>query len=141
MCSSPGWRGWRRDRGPARGAELALGGRLGRAAAEGVDPPHQAGLAVGRLVLVDDALGGGLVDALHRGLESLDRRVGTVLGGSHRGLDARLDLRARRLVPDAAPLVLPIAFDLALDVGHGAYRLAGSSFMSAPMIAIAPVDA
>ena len=37
--------------------------RLRRSAA--LRPAHEAGLAVGRLVLVDHALGGGLVDAPH----------------------------------------------------------------------------
>lgn len=68
---------------------------------------HELGLAVGGLVLVDDALGRGLVDALDSGTQFV---------GSLSVLGARLDLRAHRLVAQAALLVLSVALDLALDV-------------------------
>src|SRR5690606_8317011 len=93
------------------------------ALAEGGDALGEARLAAGGLVLVDDARGRGLVDALHRE----PQRLGAVLaaGGGHgdRVLDAGAQLGAHRLVAEATLLVLLVALDLALDVRHGARTL------------------
>ena len=70
------------DRCAAVTPDPLLGGRL-----EGGDPPHQPRLVVRRRVLVDDALGGGLVDPLHGQAQGL----GAVLGAAaRRPLTARL---------------------------------------------------
>src|SRR5262249_34905961 len=118
--SSPAWRPWPAAWAPpARkppGASALGRGRLGQA-------PHQLGLAVGSLVAVDDTLGGRLVDPLHGQARRFGGPVGALLGGGDGGLDARLDLRPHRLVAEAAALVLAVALDLALDVGHGGARL------------------
>ena len=106
---------------PAVAAEPARGGRgsalgVGR---EPGDPPHQPALVPRRLVLVDDTLGGGLVDALHRDAEHLGRHVVAV---ARRGLGvstAGLQLGTGRLVALTAGLVLAVPLDLGLDVGHG----------------------
>src|SRR5687767_5624311 len=118
------------------GSALGSGGELG-------DPLHQAGLAVGRLVLVDHALRGGHVEPLHRQAQGIGARVGARLGGLHRSLHARLELGAHRLVAEAPTLVLPIALDLALDVRHEGKRVAGARLrsppdMTKPRIAVAP---
>src|SRR5215203_2801567 len=102
---------------PARGpAGSGLGGEL-------VDADRQARLAAGGGVLVDDALRHGRVDALERALQAIAGIVGAGLGGGDRCLRARLQLGAHRLVPLAADLVLLVALDLALDVGHGGNSL------------------
>src|SRR5690606_35783643 len=76
-------------------------------------------LAVGRLVLVDDALARGLVQRARRGALQLDGLLGVAClgglaelphGGTHGGLD--------RLVAQAALLVGLDPLDLTLDVGH-----------------------
>ena len=78
----------------------------------------QAGLAVGRLVLVDDALGRRRVDAPDGQAQGLGAVLGTVLGRRHRRLGPGAQLGAHGLVAQAALLVLPVALDLAADVGH-----------------------
>ena len=96
-----------RDRalgGPAGGSGLG-GGRL-----------HQAALAAGGLVLVDDALGRGLVEAL---LGQLQGGLAVVRpGGARGGLDPGLELGAGRLVALGALGVGDDPLLLALDVGH-----------------------
>src|SRR4051794_36259803 len=83
------------------------------------DRLRQRRLLVGGLVLVDDALGDGLVE-LARRLDEGDRRGVLVATGD--GLadatDVRLELGLHRLVAQARLLVGGDALDLGLDVGH-----------------------
>ena len=79
---------------------------------------HEARLAVGRLVLVNDALGGRLVDPPDGQAERLGRVLGPRLGPGHRRLGAGAQLGPHRLVAETSTLVLPVALDLAADVGH-----------------------
>src|SRR5262249_35637540 len=69
--------------------------------------------------LVDDALGRGAVDALQRGPEAGVGVVGPGLGRGDGGPGAGLQLGAGGLVALVTDEVLPVALDLALDVGHG----------------------
>src|SRR5829696_3335839 len=80
------------------------------------DPVDEAGLAPGGGVLVDHALGGRLVEPLD-GLAQLGVAV-VGPGRRHGGLRAGLELGAHGLVALVAHLVLTVALDLALDVGH-----------------------
>jgi small subunit ribosomal protein S20 len=102
--------------------------RLDKAAAKGIihknQAAHQAGLAVGRLVLVDHALRGGPVQPLDGQAQRLGLVLGPRLGGRDRVFHAGLQLGAHGLVAHPATLVLKVALDLALDVGHGRARLA-----------------
>ena len=89
-------------------------------ASEGGDALGELGLAVGGLVLVDDALGDGLVQLAGGGLEVLER--GVLVSGldglahaAHVGLELGLD----GLVAQAGLLVGLDALDLGLDVRHG----------------------
>src|ERR1700722_14132819 len=91
---------------------------LGGSSLNGGHAPHQTRLVVGRRVLVDDALGGSLVDPLHGQAQRLRALVSTALGGAHCALRARPELGPHRLVAQAALLVLAVPLDLALDVGH-----------------------
>src|SRR5215475_9675888 len=77
------------------------------------------GLAVRGLVLVDDALARGLVQALRRGAHRRGRRrhvagVGRLAELAHRGLQGRLD----GLVALPRLLVLLVALDLGFDIRH-----------------------
>src|SRR6266571_1704609 len=77
------------------------------------------GLAVRGLVLVDDALARGLVQALRRHAHRHGRglgvaRVGRLAELAHRGLQRRLDC----LVALPGLLVLLVALDLGLDIRH-----------------------
>ncbi len=65
---------------------------------------------------MDHALLGGLVDALDGEAQGLDLVVGP--GGSNGGLLTGEKLGAHGAVARASLLVLTIALDLALDVGH-----------------------
>src|SRR5918994_1257434 len=94
------------------GADLDLGGGL-------VDLRHQARLAAGGLVLVDDALGGRRVDALDGEAQLGVGVVGTALDRSDGGLGTGLELGAHGLVALVAHEVLAVALDLDLDVRHG----------------------
>src|SRR3954469_1971445 len=77
------------------------------------------GLAVGRLVLVNEALAGGLVEqpggAAQRGRGG--GRVATVSGFAEPAYGC-LQLGLHGLVAQPATLVGPVALDLRLDVGH-----------------------
>src|SRR6516162_2515325 len=103
------------------GTRRGAGGRaaLASALAELRAALRHRGLAVRRLVLVDDALAGGLVQALRRGAHRHGRRlhVAGVRGLAelaHRGLQGRLD----GLVALPRLLVLLVALDLGLDIRH-----------------------
>ena len=68
---------------------------------------------------MDDAFGRGLVDAPHREAQSLGRGLVVVIFGRREGgLGPGVDLRTDGPVAQAALLVLPVALDLGLDVGH-----------------------
>src|SRR5215831_5357915 len=100
--------------GPARG-----GAAPASAFAELRAAPRDRGLAVRGLVLVNDALAGGLVQALRRGAHRHGRRlhvagVGRLAELAHRSLQRRLD----GLVALPRLLVLLIALDLGLDIRH-----------------------
>ena len=102
----------------------AVGARQCRPVSSGVgrepgDPPHQPALVPRRLVLVDDTLGGGLVDALHRDPQHLGRHVVAVARRDLGVAPAGLQLGTGRLVALTAGLVLAVPLDLGLDVGHG----------------------
>src|ERR1700733_11809981 len=91
----------------------------GRCWWSGVDrpgrPPHQPGLAVGRLVLVDDSLGRRLVDALDGEPERLLGIVCIHLRGLHGLLGAGAQLGLDRLVASLPLERLAVALDLATD--------------------------
>src|SRR5690242_182656 len=93
--------------------------RGGRSGGERRQSLGDGRLAVGRLVLVDDALAGGLVE-LARGVAEQRGRLLNVAsrGGLVELADRRLQRRLDRLVPQPALLVLPVALDLGLDVRH-----------------------
>jgi len=79
---------------------------------------HEAALATRSLILVDDTLCGGGIDALDR-KSSLLRDVGApFLRGREGTLRASLEFGADRLVAETSLLILSVALDLALDVGH-----------------------
>ena len=110
----------RPTRGGARSAatfSAASGTR--RAASEAGDLLGQPRLAVGGLVLVDDALAGGLVQLLGGDLEGRGRGRGvTGVGGGADAPDRRLQGRAHRDVALTRLLVGPDPLDLGLDVRH-----------------------
>ena len=104
---------------------------------DGGDTADEAGLAPGRLVGVDDTLGGRLVDPLHGLAQALGRVLGAGLGREEGVLRARLQLRAHGLVGEAATLVLAVPLDLTLDVGHwslDAYGLRRTEPPGAPRV-------
>ena len=68
---------------------------------------------------MDDALVGGLVDPLHGDTGRHLGVFGTGLGGDERPLDPGTQLGTHGLVGKATLLVLAVALDLALNVGHG----------------------
>src|SRR5205085_11261265 len=109
-----------------------LGRRAGRSEAL-----HQAALAAGGLVLVDDALRRRLVDPLDRQLGGVGIERPGVGGGDGR-LHARLDLRLDRLVAQASGLVLLVALDLGLDVCHGGKTVHAGRYLLQPMSAPKP---
>src|SRR5262249_5780789 len=111
LTASPGAITSRTGRRPAR-----KGSAVGR---DLVDLGHQARLAPSGLVLVDDALGGGHVEALDRHAQAGIGVVRAALGGVDGGAGAGLELGADGLVPLVAHEVLLVALDLALDVRHG----------------------
>ena len=85
----------------------------------GVDPPGHRRLAVRRLVLVDDALAGRLVEGLRGGALQLGGLLGVArLDGLAEAADGGADGRADRLVALPALLVRLDPLDLGLDVGH-----------------------
>src|SRR5699024_547570 len=94
-------------------ADLGLGGL------EGVQPLGDRTLAVGWLVLVDDALADSLVQGAGSGA-LLDDGLLDVPGfsGQTEPADGGLQRRTNRLVADTGLLVLPVALDLRLDVRH-----------------------
>src|SRR6516164_3344689 len=106
--------------GPVPGMRRgARGAAVASAFAELRAPPRYRGLAVHGLVLVNDALAGGLVQALRRGAHRHGRRlhvagVGRLAELAHRGLQRRLD----GLVALPRLLVLLVALDLGLDIRH-----------------------
>src|ERR1700754_2285109 len=90
-----------------------------RSGGERAAPLGDSRLTVRRLVLVDDALAGSLVE-LARGVAQ-QRVSGLEVAGvarlvelANHGLQRRLD----RLVAQPGLLVLPVALDLGLDVRH-----------------------
>src|SRR3954469_3598254 len=85
-------------------------------------------LAVGGLVLVDDALGGGLVELLARGHGQGLGLLGAGLGSLAELADRGLQRGLHGLVALVRSIVLPVALDLGLDVRH--YRLASSGIAS-----------
>src|SRR5215203_6870610 len=93
--------------------------RTGARASERGGLLHDRGLAVRGLVLVDDALGGGLVELLggvatQRDCLLLVAGLGGFAELAHGGLQAGLD----GLVALVTLLVLLVPLDLALDVRH-----------------------
>src|SRR5699024_7764090 len=86
---------------------------------EGVQPLGDRTLAVGCLVLVDDALADSLVQGAGSGA-LLDDGLLDVPGfsGQTEPADGGLQRRTNRLVADTGLLVLPVALDLRLDVRH-----------------------
>src|SRR5215467_1978301 len=119
---SPPRPGPRSRPGPARpGTRRGVAGRavLASAFAELRAALRHRGLAVRRLVLVNDALASGLVQVLRRGAHRHGRRlhiagVSGLAELAHRGLQRRLD----SLVALPCLLVLLIALDLGLDIRH-----------------------
>ena len=104
--------------GPAPGTPVELGVRVGLLALL-VDRAGQAGLVVGGVVLVDDALAGGAV--VGAGGAAQGGFGGFLVAGGDALADAAgvgLQGRADRLVAQAGLLVLPVALDLRLDVGQ-----------------------
>src|SRR5215472_1942206 len=104
---------------PRAGVPRARGGAWASALAELRAAPRDRGLAVRGLVLVNDALAGGLVQAVRRGAHRHGRRlhvagVGRLAELAYRGLQRRLD----GLVALPRLLVLLIALDLGLDIRH-----------------------
>src|SRR5258706_1019812 len=86
--------------------------------------PGDRGLAVGRLVLVDDALADGLVQFHVGGLHGLRGLVGIAgLRGLAELPDRRLQRRLDGLVALARLLVLLVALDLGLDIRHACASL------------------
>src|SRR5699024_4569630 len=88
----------------------------------GLDRGHQlgeTGLAVRGLVLVDDALGGGLVELAGGDLQGFAGGIG-VPGGDGRAdlADVGLELRLHRAVAQSCLLVRLVSLDLGLDVCH-----------------------
>ena len=109
----------RRRLGSARQASSACSGSsCSNWGFEGGDPAHQPGLAVGRLVLVDDALAAALSIRLTASRRCSARSSAPCSADVHRHLGPGPQLRAHGLVPDAASLVLTVALDLAGDIGH-----------------------
>ena len=82
------------------------------------------GLAVGSLVLVDDALARGLVESA-RGLAGVLSRGLGITGSSSltEAAHSGLERRAGRLVALASQLIRTVALDLRLDIRHGALCL------------------
>ena len=86
---------------------------------DGVDQVLNAGLAVSSLVLVDDALGGSLVQsAVNAGSGCGCGLLVTSLDGCVDMLDESLELGANRLVANASDLIGADALLLRLDVCH-----------------------
>ena len=83
---------------------------------ERVEATHEASLAVGSLVLVDDTLGRSFVDPLNCQTYGFGILFATYR--CHRVLGPGLDLRAHSLVRNAKSFVLTVALDLTLDVCH-----------------------
>src|ERR1043165_1761728 len=80
---------------------------------------RHSGLAVGGLVLVNDALARGFVEQTGGGAQGAGGLFGvTGVGGLAEAAYGRLELALDRLVAQAASLVGADALDLALDVGH-----------------------
>src|SRR5690242_3715582 len=107
--------------GRCPGTRRGVAGRavLASAFAELRAAPRHRGLAVRRLVLVNDALAGGLVQVLRRGAHRHGRRlhvagVSRLAELTHAGLQRRPD----GLVALPRLLVLLIALDLGLDIRH-----------------------
>jgi hypothetical protein len=95
--------------------ELVSGGGSGRC---GGDALHEAALAASGLVLVDDSGAGGTVDALDGKAGEFGGVLAAFLSRSEGAFGAGLHLGAHGLVGETKTLVLAIALDLALDVGH-----------------------
>src|SRR5581483_2326390 len=101
------------------GPSLAAASRPRPALAEAGGLARHRRLAVGGLVLVDDALARGLVEQPGRRPQRGRRGRGVTAVRSlaepaYGGLQLRLD----RLVAQPATFVRPVALDLRLDVGH-----------------------
>src|SRR5689334_11286571 len=93
--------------------------RAARKTSDLVQGVSERGLAVGRLVLVDDALAGGLVQLAAGRARQLGGLVLVAgLGGFPERADGRVKRRLHRLVAQSAALVGAIALHLRLDVGH-----------------------
>src|SRR6266568_173651 len=119
-----GWRGWAGHGGGWRPRWVGRPRRAGLALFQLRGALGDRGLAVGCLVLVDDALARGLVQ-LGQGRA---HRLGDLLSVAgvrglaelaHRRLQRRLD----GLVAEARLLVLLVALDLGLDVRHAGASL------------------
>ena len=100
----------------ARLSRLGRGPPLARTHAAGVDLLHQAALATCGLVLVDDTLGRGHVEALHGEPQRLFAGLGT--DGADGVLAARLQLALDRLVALGSLGVGEDSLLLTLDVCH-----------------------
>src|SRR3984957_8471983 len=84
-----------------------------------VESARERRLAVGRLVLVDDALAGGLVQlAVGRQQQLFGLVLVARLDGLAEATDRGVKRRFHRLVAQPAALVGAIALLLRLDVGH-----------------------
>lgn len=79
-------------------------------------PCHQPRLAPGGGVPVEDALLSRHVDSFDRYPQRVVFTVGT--GGSLRSFLSGLELSSNGAIAETTLLVLPVALDLRLDVGH-----------------------
>ncbi len=95
-----------------RQGSVGSGGRCGS------DTLHQAALAASGLVLVNDSGACGTVDALDGKAGEFSGVLAAFFSGSEGALGAGLHLGTHGLVGETKTLVLAIALDLALDVGH-----------------------
>src|ERR1035437_345415 len=113
--------GWSGTHVPAEGCDVAGAGRPDESGVGGClsrGPLHQTGLAVGCLVLVDDALGRGLVDPLDGQTQRFHGVFRPFVDSDDRFLRTGTELGADGLVAGLTLHCLSVALDLATDVCH-----------------------